>query len=112
MTVTTKALIRSKDAENVITTQYTANANGTRTIIDKFTSTNYTAGAVNLSVYLVPFGGAAGNSNLKKIKTLAAGECYTWPEVVGHTLDPGDFIATLCSAATSVNIQASGRENT
>src|SRR6187431_2842542 len=103
MTVTTLCLIESKDAANAITTQYTADSNSrTRTIIDKFTGNNYTAGIVTLTVYLVPFGGAAGNSNILKTKALAAGECYTFPEVVGHTLNPGDFIATNCSAATSV----------
>ena len=111
MTVTALCLIESKDANNAITTQYTA-GNGTRTIIDKFTSTNYTAGSLTLTVYIVPFGSAAGNSNLIKIKTLAAGECYVWPEVVGHTLNPGDFISTNASAASSINIRASGRENT
>ena len=113
MTVTALCIIESKDAANGIATQYTASANNNvRTIIDKFTSTNYTAGALTLTVYLVPFGSAAANSNLVKIKTLAPGECYVWPEVVGHTLNPGDFIATNASAATSINIRSSGRENT
>lgn len=112
MAVTALCLIESKDAANVVTTQYTASINSVRTIIDKFTSTNYTAGALTLAVYLVPFGGAAGSSNLIKTKTLSAGECYVWPEVVGHTLNPGDFIATNASAATSINIRSSGRENT
>lgn len=112
MAVTSLCIIESRDAANAITTQYTASVNGTRTIIDKFTSTNYTAGALTLTVYLVPFGSAAANSNLIKIKTLAAGECYLWPEVVGHTLNPGDFIATNASAATSISIRASGREST
>lgn len=111
MTVTALCIIESKDAANAITTQYTATT-GARVIIDKFTSTNYTAGALTLTVYLVPSGGSAGNSNLVKVKTLAAGECYTWPEVIGHTLNPQDFIATNASAATSINIRASGRENT
>jgi hypothetical protein len=111
MTVNSVCLIESKDAANVITTQYTASV-GARVIIDKFTATNYTAGALTLTVYLVPSGGSAGNSNLIKIKTLAAGECYTWPEIVGHTLNPQDFIATNASAATSINIRASGREIT
>ena len=112
MTVTALCLIESKDAANVITTQYTASINSVRTIIDKFTSTNYTAGAQTLTVYIVPFGGSATNSNMIKIKTLAAGESYLWPEVVGHILNPGDFIATNASALTSINIRSSGRENT
>lgn len=112
MTVTVKCLRTSKYAEDAQTTQYTASISGTRTTLDKFTATNVTAGAVTLAVYLVPFGGTADNSNLKKSKTLAAGECYTFPEVTGHTLNPGDFLSTIAGAATSINIQLSGRENT
>ena len=110
MAVTALCIIQSKDAANVATTQYTAAA-GVRTIIDKFTATNYSAGAQSLNINLVPSGGAVANSNLIKTKTLAAGECYVWPEIVGHTLNPGDFISTTASAATSINIRASGREN-
>lgn len=112
MTVTTKCLIESKDAAAVITTQYTASIQSTRTIIDKFTATNYSAITQTLTVYLVPFGLAAGNSNLIKSKALAPGECYVFPEVVGHTLNPGDFISTNSTLAASINIRASGRENT
>lgn len=113
MTVTVKGLFSSKYAEAATTPQYTADsASKMRTTIDKFTGTNTTAGPLVLSVWLVPFGGTADNSNLKKAKTLAAGECYGFPEVSGQTLNPGDFIATLASAVTSINIQASGRENT
>ena len=109
MTVNVKVLIEAKDAENAQTTQYTAT--GLRAIIDKFTATNHTAGAVNLSVNLVPSGGAAGATNLiNSAKTLAAGETYTFPELVGQVLAAGDFISTLASAAASVNIRASGRE--
>ena len=85
---------------------------GVRTQLDKFTSTNFTGAPATLTLYKVQFGGAAGNSNLVRIKTLAAGECYTWPEIVGHVLNTGDFIATNAGAAASVNIMASGRENT
>jgi hypothetical protein len=111
MTVTAKTLIASKNAENSQTTQYTAS--GVRTIIDKFTATNYAAGAVTLSINLVTLADTAGNQNLTvKTKSLAAGETYTFPEIVGHILNPGDFISTIASAATSINIRSSGREIT
>ena len=48
MTVTAKTLVASKIAENAQTTQYTAT--NVRTIIDKFTATNYSAGAITLSI--------------------------------------------------------------
>jgi hypothetical protein len=109
MTVNAKVLIPAKIAESAQTTQYTAT--GVRTIIDKFTATNYSAVAVTLSVNLVTLADTAGNQNLVvKTKTLAAGETYTFPEIVGHILAAGDFISTIASAATSINIRASGRE--
>lgn len=109
MAVNVTVLIPSKDAEIAQTTQYTATV--VRAIIDKFTATNYSAVAVTLSVNLVTSAGAAGNSNLVvKTKSLAAGETYTFPEIVGHTLNPGDFISTIASAATSISIRSSGRE--
>lgn len=109
MTVTAKTLIPAIIASNAQTTQYTAS--GVRAIIDKFTATNYSAGAVTLSVNLVTLADTAGNQNLTvKTKTLAAGETYTFPEVVGHILGAGDFISTIASAATSINLRASGRE--
>lgn len=111
MAVTAKVLIAAKNAENAQTTQYTAT--GVTTIIDKFTATNYSAGVVTLSVNLVTSADTAGNQNLiVKTKSLQAGETYTFPEIVGQILDPGGFISTVASAATSVNIRAAGREVT
>ena len=110
MTVTVKVLIPAKIAESSQTTQYTAT--NVTTIIDKFTATNYSAGAVTLSVNLVTRGDTAGNQNLVvKTKSLAAGETYTFPEIVGQSLAPSGFI-TIASAATSISIRASGREVT
>jgi hypothetical protein len=83
------------------------------TIIDKFTATNYSGGAETLSINLVTVSGAAGNNNLiVKTKTLQPAETYTFPEIVGQVLNAGDFISTIASAATSINIRASGREVT
>ena len=109
MSVTAKPIIPAKQAESSQTTQYTAT--NVRTIIDKFTGTNTTAGAVTLSVNLVTSGGTAGSDNLiAKTVSIAAGATYTFPEIVGHVLNSGDFISTLASAATSITIRASGRE--
>ncbi len=109
MTVTVKVLIPAKNAENVQTTQYTAV--GVKAIIDKFTATNYTAGAQTLSVNVVTAADAAGNQNLiVKTKTLQAGETYTFPELIGMALEAAGFISTIASAAGSINIRASGRE--
>lgn len=111
MTVTPTVLIPAKIAENAQTTQYTAT--GVTTIIDKFTATNYSAAAATLSVNLVTSADTAGNQNLVvKTKTLQAGETYTFPELVGHTLLASGFISTIAGTATAINIRASGREIT
>lgn len=112
MTVTAKPLISSKFAEATATPQYTA-PTGTRSIIDKFTATNISASAATLSVHLIPSGGSVGDGVLiVKTKALAAGECYTFPEIVGHVLAPGDFVVTTASVANAVTIRCSGREVT
>ena len=111
MTTTIKNIIPAKQVENVQTTQYTAT--GCKTIIDKFTVTNTTAGPVAFSANLVPAAGSAGVTNIVvSAKSIAAGECYTCPELVGQTLEPGSFVSTLAGAATSLTMRASGREIT
>lgn len=111
MTVTVKTLVPAKTVENSQTTQYTAN--GVTTIIDKFTATNYSANAATISVNLVTSAGAAGNDNLiTKTKTLQPSEVYTFPELVGQVLRPGDFISTLAGTASAINMRVSGREVT
>ena len=111
MTVTVKNIIPRKQAEGTQTGQYTAV--NCKTIIDKFTVTNTAAGNVTFSVNLVASGGSAGNSNLVlKEKSVAPGQTYNCPELVGQTLESGGFISTLASAATSLTISASGREIT
>ena len=110
MTTTAKPLLSAKYAENTTTTQYTA-PTGTRTIVDKFTGTNSSGSPATLSVYFVPSGGSAGVSNAVTVtKTLAASEVYTFPELVGQILGPGEFIATLAGTASAIVIRISGRE--
>lgn len=109
MTTTIKNIIPAKNAEAAQTTQYTAS--GVKTIIDKFTVSNTTAGNVTMAVNLVAEGGTAGTGNRIMSRTIAAGEVYTCPELVGHVLNVGGFISTL-AGATGLTIKASGREVT
>jgi hypothetical protein len=112
MAVTAKCLLEAKYAENSETTQYTAGA-GVRTIVDKFTATNVSAGAAALTVKLVASGDTASTEEtIIKEKSLAAGETYTFPEVVGQVLNAGDFVSTLAGTASAIVIRMSGRENT
>lgn len=112
MTTTIKPLIPAKQAENSQTTQYTA-PTGTRAIIDKFTVTNTTASNATFSCNIVSAAGSASDSNLIiDTRAIAAGECYTCPELVGQIIEPGGFISTLAGTASALTIRASGREVT
>jgi hypothetical protein len=111
MTVTVSVLIPAKIAENNQQTQYTSN--GVKTIIDKFTATNFSGSAAVISVNIVTTAGTAGNENLiTKTKTLQPTEVYTFPELVGQVMNSGDFISTLAGTASAINIRASGRQIT
>jgi Flp pilus assembly protein TadD len=105
--VTPKRLIEGSQLTGAAATYYTAPAL-TKTRIRKLTLNNTTGGAVAVTVYLVPSGGAAGVANaVWSAQTIAAGakaECY---EAEGHVLEAGDFISAL---GLSVTIQASGDE--
>jgi hypothetical protein len=111
MTITVVNLIPSKFAEAAATGQYTAIAR--KAVIDKFTATNTGASDVTFSIHLVPNGGTAGTGNqILRTRTIAPNECYTCPEVVGHSLEAGGFIATNCSTASVLIIRCTGREIT
>jgi hypothetical protein len=109
MTTTPKAIIEPSQLPNANNTYYTAT--GIRTIIDKMTLCNTTAGAVTATIDLVVSAGSSGVSQrVISARSIAAGETYTCPEVVGHILNPGDSIQGLAGAAASITIRASGRE--
>lgn len=109
MTVSIAVLFEGTQVAAAQTTQYTAPAS-TKVIIDKFTATNTTGAAATLSINLVQLAGAAGAANLMlSAKSLAAGETYTCPEVVGHVLSAGGFVSTLGGTANAITIRASGR---
>ena len=111
MTVSIKVLIPAKQAENSQTTQYTAV--NCKAIIDKFTITNTSAGNLTISVNLVTSGGSPSAANLiMDTRAIAPDETSTCPELVGQALEPGGYISTIASAATSLTIRASGREIT
>ena len=111
MAVKVKCIIPSKQLEAAQTNQYIAT--NSKTMIDKVTVTNTTSAAVTFSCNLVPEGGTVADDNaVIKTKSVAAGDTYVCPELVGHVLEPGDAISMIASAATSLTIRASGREVT
>lgn len=110
MTVTAKTLIQSKQASNSATTEYTA-PTSTKAVIHRFTATNTTAGAITLTIHIVPSGSAVGASNMVlSALSIAANTTTDITQIQDHVLDAGDSIAVLASAATSITIRCSGRE--
>ena len=111
MAVTVKKLVSSQQLTNANATYYTAT--NVTTIIDKCTVCNTTAGAVTLTLDLVDSGGSAGASErVISALSIAAGQTYTCPEMVGQVLNSGDTLQGLASANTSLTIRVSGREIT
>lgn len=107
MAVEQRTLITAKYAENAQTTQYTSTS--AKTVIDKFTASNTSSSDVVLSVNLVENGGSAATTNRILNRTVAAGDTYRCPELIGHSLEAGAFISTLCNTASALVIRASGR---
>ena len=110
MSTTPDPLVQAKYAENVQTTQYTST--GMRTIIDKFQAYNSDTVVQTLTVNIVASAGAAAATNVLVVKSLAAGEAYIFPEIVGNILGLGDFVSTLASVVSKVVIRSSGRKLT
>ena len=103
------SLIDAKHAENTTTTQYTAT--NVRAVIQQFTATNNSGTAATLTVHIVPSGGSADTTNvILDARPIADGEAYTCPELAGHVLENGDYIATVASAGSAIVIKASGLE--
>lgn len=111
MTTTPKALIDAKFAEAAETPQY--ESKDCKTSIDKFTATNVTAANATIAVRLPKSGETAGTGNtIVHTKTIAAGACYAFPELIGHILESGDVLSTLAGTANAIVLRASGRQFT
>lgn len=102
-------LIAPQQVANATSTLYTSTNIKTR--IDALTVCNTTAGAITLTIYLVPSAGAAGDSTTV-IKTLSIPANTTWAGagVVGQIMAVGDLLRAVASAATSLTIVASGTQ--
>lgn len=112
MTVTASNIIPSKEVEPTTAAEQYAAINCT-TIIDKITVVNVTASAVSFTAYIVPAAGTAGADNIIiSAKSIAPGETYQCPELVGQIMAPNSKIFAFASAASSLIIRGSGREIT
>lgn len=107
MTVTTKTLrqsayVPSAEADLFVATQ--------KTIIDKCQSTAVLAG--NVTLRIVQSGGTPGDEHRQAYKAFNIADSYSWPEIVGQTLEVGDSIRGVSTIASAVTLRLSGREIT
>lgn len=108
MSVTPKVAF-SKQLEVGQTTQYTCPP-ATRFLLDKITGTNTTGATQTITVSVVTSGDAVSAANtIVMAKGIQPGNTYSFPELVGQVLQPGDFISTTTSAL-AITGRCSGRE--
>jgi len=110
MTVTVKTLVAGSQLTGSAATYYTAPAN-TKAIIHNMTLTNTTGGAITATVHVIDTGATETVSNMCiSARSIAAGETYKCPEVIGKTMSATGTIRALAGSATSITIQAHGVE--
>lgn len=96
---------------NSATTYYTATNLQAR--IDACTLINTTAGAITVTIYIVPSGGTAAATNTALSSySIAAGETFVVAGVIGQWIESGGTFQAVASAATSVTLLLSVMEYT
>lgn len=110
MTTVTKCLREAGYASDAQVMLYQAPA-GKTAIIDRFTVSNNSGGAVTIAVNLVQSGGTAGASNLiLPALSVADADVVVLDELAGQVLNTGDFISAIAGAASALVVRISGRE--
>lgn len=83
-------------------------ATNEKIVITEATALNTTAGAITFTVHISD-NATETDANMKiKAKSLAAGETYLCPELIGAVIPSGGTIRAFASAATSISFEASG----
>lgn len=113
MTVKVRCLLQAKYVEDTLTAQTLLNSAGTRALVDKVTVTNTDAGAQTFTAAIVKSGDTiSAEDTLISAKSIAAGESYACPELVGQVLEPGDVLHLDASVASKLIVRITGREIT
>jgi len=101
-------LVQAVQLPNAVAPQYTCPA-AMQIIVRHVVFTNTTAGAITVTAYIVPNGGAVGDAaKILDAFSIAGHTAYTSPEFSGVVIKTGDTIQCFASAATSVSMNASG----
>ena len=93
------------------TTLFTSTVGVMETVIKQVSIVNFTTAAATIVVYLVPFGGTPGPSNVAIFNEAIGGnQSKVLRRIMNQSLQPGDYISASCSSVNSVAITASGSE--
>lgn len=111
MASTLRELIPATQLTSSLATYYTASKVAAR--VDNFTVTNTDSGAHTMSVHVVAAGGSASAANrIISTKSIAAGDAYNCPEMIGKVIPNGSFIQAVADTGAVLTISASGIEVT
>lgn len=81
--------------------------------VSDFGVCNIAGATIGVTVYLVPDGGSAQNTNkVYDAYSVLANDSGTLTALVGSTLNPGDMIIATCDNATGCNLWLDGVEFT
>lgn len=112
MSLKAAALVQGVQLPSSVGIMYTCPAN-MAVIIRHATFTNTTGGAITVTAYVVPSGGAVGDpTTIMKAISIAGGATYTSAELSGIVLNVGDTLQAFASAATSISLNVSGIQQT
>ena len=96
-----------------VSTSILYTATNVRATITKATAYNTDASARTVTVYIVPSGGTAGDSNcIIEELSIAAGGTEILSQLEGHTVPLNGSIQALASSAAQVTLTISGLEVT
>jgi hypothetical protein len=104
MTITAKVLYTGGQLTGSAVTYYTSPAN-TTTVVTQVVFTNVDTVARLITVYIVRAAGTAGAANtLIDAYSIPPTGAYVSPELVGVTLNAGDFIQALADVGAKVTV--------
>lgn len=101
-------LVNNVQLPNAYAAQYTVPVISTTTV-SAFTLNNTTAGALTVSISIVPSGGAQGAANeVVTDLSIGAKTSVAVPQLVGQHMATGSTLQMKASAAASITAQVSG----
>lgn len=109
MALTLVNMMAPQQIANSATTYYTSTSLKTR--IDALSVSNPTSAGATVTVYIVPSGGAVGDSTtIVKTRSIAPNETWPGTGLVGQVMPSDSTLRMVASAATTLTGMASGAQ--